>query len=55
MQDKIFYNTILRLQLEDYKSGKLKMTIRDAERLYNVFGITTTVKHGKIEFGGIYE
>lgn len=54
-QDKIFYNTILKSQLEDYKSGEIKMTVKDAEILYLTFGITTTVKHGEIEFGGIYE
>lgn len=54
MENK-FYNTVLKLQLEDYKSGKLTMTIKDAESLYLLFGISTTVKHGKIEFGGIYE
>lgn len=54
MENK-FYNTVLKLQLEDYKSGKLKMTIKDAEELYVVYGITTTIEHGKIEFGGIYE
>lgn len=55
MQNKIFYNTILRLQLEDYKNGKIQMTIKDAEELYVAFGISTTLKNGKIEFGGIYE
>lgn len=54
-EDKIFYDTVLRLQLEDYKSGKVTMTIKDAEELYNVYGITTTLRDGKIEFGGIYE
>lgn len=50
-----FYNILLKLELEDYKSGKIAMTLKDAERLYVTLGITTTLKNNKIEFGGTNE
>lgn len=46
-----FYRVSLRLMLEDYRNGKLKFTLKDAEELYSVFGITTIIKNNKIKFG----
>ena len=48
MEDK-FYQTALRLMLQDIEKGKIKMTISDAEWFYN-FGIITIFKNGKITF-----
>lgn len=48
MDDK-FYQTALRLVLEDIEKGKIEMTISDAEWFYN-FGIITIFKNGKITF-----
>ena len=52
MENKIFYQTALALMLQDIKNGKLVFTVEDAERFYSVFGITSTLKNGKIVFGG---
>ena len=49
-KDKIFYTTILRLELEDYKSGKLEFTLEEAYRLYDVWNIKTIMKNGEIDF-----
>ena len=49
MEDK-FYKTALALMLKDYENGKLKLSLKDAEELYGVFNIVTTIKNKRIEF-----
>lgn len=49
-QNKIFYATALRLELEDYKNGTLKFTLEEAYSLYEVFKIKTVIKNNKIDF-----
>ena len=47
-QDKIFYTTVLRLLLDDYKERG--MTLEEAYDLYDRWNIFITYKNGKIEF-----
>ena len=49
-QDKIFYTTALKLMLDDYKKGKMEFILEEAYRLYEVWGIKTIIKNGKIDF-----
>ena len=49
-QEDLFYQTAIRLQMEDWKNGKMVMDIEDAEFLYDVCNIATIFKNGKIKF-----
>lgn len=44
-----YYFTVARLQAKDFENGTLKMTIGDAEFLYEEFKMITTYKNGKIK------
>lgn len=50
MEDKKFYETALLLMLQDYKNGKLKMTLKDAYEIYDTFNIITEFNNGELEF-----
>lgn len=49
-QEDLFYQTAIRLQMEDWEKGKMIMDLEDAEFLYNVCGVATNFKNGKVEF-----
>lgn len=49
VEDK-FYQTMIKLQMEDWLKDASKMKIDDAEFLYRISGIATIYKNGKIQF-----
>lgn len=49
-ENRKFYSTIIKLEMEDIKNGKKQMTIGDAEFYYEEWGISTIFKNGKVEF-----
>ena len=50
MQEDKFYQTMIRLQMEDFKKDASKMKIDDAEFIYRISGIATIYHNGKIDF-----
>ena len=49
-QEDKFYQTMIRLQMEDFKKDASKMKIDDAEFIYRISGIATIFHNGKIDF-----
>lgn len=45
-----FYQTMIRLQMEDFKKDASLMKIDDAEFIYRISGIATIFHNGKVEF-----